>query len=84
MGIRFKLGVEGKKPLGAIANLGTSIKRATDILLPTSRESMSKDMLASNCLPYQALKTYRTITTESDYRRTQTIVEVRRSLNHVL
>jgi len=46
MGIRSKLGVEGKTPLRAIANLGATIKRATDILLPTSRESMSKDMRA--------------------------------------
>ena len=83
MGIRFKFGVEGKKPLGVIANLGTSIKRAADVLLPASRESLSKDMLISNCLPYQALKTYRKIMTESDYRRVQNIVEVRRSLNHV-
>lgn len=83
MGIRFKLGVEGRKPLGAIANLGISIKRTIDILLPVSRESLSKDMLVSDYLPYQALKTCRTIMTEYDYRRAQSIVEVRRSLNHV-
>lgn len=83
MEIRSKLGVEGKTPLRAIANLGATIKRAIDILLPTSRENMSKDMLASNCLPYQASKTYRTIMTESDCRRAQTIVEVQRSLCRV-
>jgi len=83
MGIRSKLGVEGKTPLRVIANLGASIKRATDILLPTSRESMSMDMLASNWLPYQASKTYRTIMTESDCIRAQTIVEVQRFLRRV-
>jgi hypothetical protein len=83
MGIRSRLGVEGKTPLRAIANLGATIKRATDVLLPNSRESMSFDMLASNCLPYQASKTYRTIMTESDCRRAQTIVEVQRSLRRV-
>ena len=83
MGIRSRLGVEGKTPLRAIANLGATIKRATDALLPTSRESMPFDMLASNCLPYQASKTYRTIMTEYDCRRAQTIVEVQRSLRRV-
>jgi len=83
MGIRSKLGVAGKTPLRAIANLGATIKRATDILLPTSRESISKDIFTSNCLPYQAAKTYRTIMTESDCRRAQTIVEVQRSLRRV-
>jgi hypothetical protein len=83
MGIRSKLGVEGKTPLRAIANLGATIKRATEALLPTSRESIPLDMLASNWLPYQALKTYRTIMTESDCRRAQTIVEVQRFLRRV-
>jgi hypothetical protein len=83
MGIRSKLAVEGKTPLRVLANLGATIKRATDILLPNSRESMSKDMLASNWLPYQALKTYRKIMTESDCKRAQTIVEVQRFLRRV-
>ena len=83
MGIRSKLGVEGKTTLRSIANLGVTIKRATEALLPTSRESIPLDMLDSNCLPYQASKTYRTIMTESDCRRAQTIVEVQRSLRHV-
>jgi len=80
MGIRSRLGVEGKTPLRAIANLGATIKRATGLLLPPFRESMSKDMLASNWLPYQASKTYRAIMAESDCRRAQTIAEVQRSL----
>ena len=83
MKIRSGLDVEGKTPLGTIANLGAIIKRATDVLLPTSRESMVKDMLVSNCLPYQASKTYRAIMTESDCRRAQMIVEVQRSLRPV-
>jgi len=83
MGIRSRLGVEGKTPLRTIANLGASIKRATDILLPNSRESIPLDMLASNCLPYEASKTYRTIMVESDCRRAQTIVEVQRSLRRL-
>lgn len=83
MGIRSGLGVEVKTTLRTIANLGAIIKRATDVLLPTSRESMPLDMLASNCLPYQASKTYRTIMTESDCKRAQIIVEVRRSLRPV-
>ena len=84
MGIRFRLGVEGKTPLRAIANLGATIKRATEALLPTSRDSsIPLDMLASNCLPYQASKTYRTIMTESDCRRAQTILEVQRSLRRL-
>jgi len=83
MEIKSKLGVEGKTPLRAIANLGATIKRATDILLPNSRESMPKDLLAPNCLPYQASKTYRTIMTESEWRHAQTIVEVQRSLHRL-
>jgi len=83
MGIRSRLGVEGKTPLRAIANLGASIKRVTDMLLLASRESMPLDMLASNCLPYQASKTYRTIITESDCRRAQTIVKAQQALRRV-
>jgi len=83
MGIRSRLGVEGKTPLRTIANLGATIKRATEVLLPASSESMSFDMLASNCLPYQASKTYRTIVAESDCRRAQVIAEVQRSLCRV-
>jgi hypothetical protein len=83
MGIRSRLGVEGKTPLRAIANLGATVKRATEILLPTSKESIPLEMLASNCLPYEASKTYRTIMTESDCRRAQTMMEVQRSLRRI-
>jgi len=83
MGIRSRLGVDGKTPLRAIANLGATIKRATDALLLISTESMSKDMFASTCLPYQASKTYRTIIAESDCRRAQAIVCVHQSLPRV-
>jgi hypothetical protein len=83
MGIRFRLGVEGRKSLGSITSLGISIKKAIDIFLPDSRESISKDMLVSEYLPYQASKTYKTIMTEYDCRRTQIRAEVRQSLNHV-
>ena len=80
MGIRSRLGIEGKTPLKAIANLGTTIKRAIHVLLPTSGESTSSNMLASNCLLYQASETYRKVMMESDLRRTQAVVEVQRSL----
>jgi len=83
MGIRSRLGVGGKTPLRAIANLGAAIKRAADVLLPTSRETISLDMLGSNWLPYQASKTYRTIMTESDCRRAQATSEVQRLLRRV-
>jgi len=83
MGIRSRLSVEGKTPLRALANLGATIKRAADALLPTSKEKIPLDMFASNCLPYQASKTYRTIMTESDCRRAQTTVEVQRLLRRV-
>jgi len=83
MGIRSRLGIAGKTPLRAIANLGASIKRATHALLPTSRESIPLDMVASNCLPYQASKTYRTIMTESHCRRAQIIAEVQQSLRRL-
>jgi hypothetical protein len=82
MGIRFRSGIEGKTPLRSIANLGASIKGAVEVLLPTLRESIPLDMLASNCLPYQASKTYRTIMTESNCTRTQAFAEVRRSLRY--
>jgi len=71
------------KMLKLNANLGATIKRATEALLPASRESIPLDMLASNCLPYQASKTYRTMMTESDCRRAQAIVEVQRSLRRL-
>jgi hypothetical protein len=83
MGIRSRLGVEGKTSLRTIANLGATIKRATDALLPTSKETIPLDMFVSNCLPYHASKTYRTIMMESDCRRAQAIVEVQRSLRRV-
>jgi hypothetical protein len=83
MGIRLKVGVEGKLLSRAIANLGTTIKRPTDIHLSMSRECIHKDMLASNCLPYQAPRAYRAIIIEADCRRAQRTVEVQRSLSRV-
>ena len=71
------------KMLKLNANLAATIKRVTETLLPTSRDSIPLDMLASNCLPYQASKTYRTIMTEYDCRRAQTMVEVQRSLRRL-
>jgi len=83
MGIGSRLGVEIKTPLRTIANLGATIKRATNVFFPNSRESIPIEMLASNCLPYQASKTYRTIMAESECRRAQIIAEVQRSLVRV-
>jgi len=83
MGIKSRLGVDGKPPLRTITNLGATIKRATEALLSTSKESIPVDMFASNCLPYQASKTYRTIMTESYCRRAQTMLEVQRTLSHL-
>ena len=82
MGIRFRVGIEGKNPLRSIANLGATIKGAAEALLPAFRDSIPLDMLVSNWLPYQASETYRTIMTESNCTRTQTIVEVRRLLRY--
>jgi hypothetical protein len=83
MGIRFRLGLEGRKSLGNITSLGVSIKKAVDMFLPDSRESISKDMLVSKYLPYQASKTYKIIMTEYDCRRAHIKADVRQSLNHV-
>ena len=80
MGIRSRLGVEGRIPSGVVASLGASIRRAAEISLATSREKMPIDMLASNWLPYQASKTYSTIITESNCKRAHIGVEVQRSL----
>jgi len=78
MGIRSRLGVEGKAQLTAIANLGAAIKRAFENRLPTSRESVPIDMLASNFLPYQVSRTYNAIMVESTRIRAQTIVDAQR------
>ena len=83
MGIRSRLGAEGKAPLTAIANLGAAIKRAVELRLPVSKESLPIDMLASNCLPYQASKTYRAIMIEAARMRAQTMVEAQRSLRRL-
>jgi len=82
MGIRSRFGVEGK-PQRTIANLGAAIKRAVELCLPASRESLPIDMLASNCLPYQASKTYRTIMPESACMRAQIMVEAQQSLRRL-
>ena len=83
MGIRARLGAELGPSLSTIADFGATIKRAASVLFPKSRESISCDMFASNYLPYQASKTFRTIIAESNCRRAQTITEVQRSLRIV-
>jgi hypothetical protein len=83
MGTRSRVGLEGNTQFGGIANLVTTIRRATEALLPTSREGMPFDMFSLNCLPFEASRTYKTMMAESDCRRAQTIAEVQRSLCHV-
>jgi hypothetical protein len=83
MGIKSALGVRAGSSLRAVADLGPLIRRVAAVLLPTSRESMPLDLLASNCLPYQASKTYRTIVTEADCNRAQAMVEVQRTLGFI-
>jgi len=78
MEIRSRISVGGKTHYGVIASLGVALKRVAEIRVPTLRESLSVDMFTSNYLPYEASRTYRTIMTEFDCRRAQTIVEVRR------
>ncbi len=80
MEIRSRLGVGAKNNYGIIASLGVALKRVAQIRLPTLSEGISVDMFVSNYLPYDAAKTYRTIMTEFDCRRTQTVVEVQRHL----
>jgi hypothetical protein len=83
MEIKFKIGAEGKTLSGVTAGLGAYIRRIVKVSLPTSMEGISVDMFASDWLPYQASKTYRTILAESDCRRAQTIIELQRSLRCV-
>jgi len=73
----------GQKKLRLNANLGATIKRVTEVLLPASRESIPLDMLASDCLPYQASKTYRKIVSEYDCRRAQITSEAQQALRRL-
>ncbi len=81
--IKSKSIVEGKSPFKSITNLGAAVRKATEILLPNSRESIPVDMFASSCLPYQASKTYKKLTTESDCKRTKTLIDVQMSLRRL-
>lgn len=75
--------MEGKAPLTSIANLGVALKRALELRLPTSRESLPIDMLVSDCLPYEASKTYRIMRTESACMQAENIAEAQRSLRRL-
>ena len=82
MGIKVRLGVEGGVYHRAIANLGAALRRVAEIRLPTLQEGISFGMFASDSLPYEASKTYRTIMTEFDCTRAQTQIQTRQALWH--
>jgi hypothetical protein len=80
MEIRSKLGVEAKAHNRMVKSLGVVLKRVTEMRLSNLKESISLNMFTSNCLPYEASKTYRTIMTEANCRRAQTLVDAQRYL----
>lgn len=84
MGIKFRLGAQRNADHQAISNLGAALRRVAEIRLPTLQDKISVDMFASNSLPYEALKTYRTIKVEFDCRRAHTQAIAQRALSRGL
>jgi hypothetical protein len=77
MAIEFRLRVIEENCLRGITRLGVAFKRVTEIVRLTSKQNLPIDMLAHNCLPYEASKTYRSILTEFECRRGQNLAEAR-------
>ena len=72
--------LEGKVHSRVMSNLGASLRRIVANRLPVLKENISVDMFASNYLPYEASRTYRTIMIELDSKRSQALVETQRQL----
>jgi len=70
MRTRSELDLEGQAHHQVIAHIRLGLKRIAEIRLP-SQKAISADMFASDCLPYEASKTYRTIMTQFDRQRAQ-------------
>ncbi len=81
MRTRSKLELEGQARHQVIAHLRLGLKKIAEIRFPLHR-SISVDMFASDCLPYEASKTYRTIMTEFDRQRAQVRKEAQMALLH--
>jgi hypothetical protein len=71
---------EGKAYYRVMGSLGSSLRRIVANRLPVLRENISVDMFASNYLPYEASRTYRTIMIELDSKRAQALMETQRQL----
>lgn len=62
----------------ALKNLGTIFRRVTSIQLKASRNSVPVAMFTVSCLPYEASRTYHTIMTEFECKRSRALVEAHR------
>lgn len=80
METKFKLGIAPKSHSGVTARLGVLLRKATQIRLLASRETLPVDMFNSDCVPYEVSRTYREIMAEFNCRRAQTSIEVQRNL----
>jgi hypothetical protein len=65
---------------GIVNELGTILRRVASIHSETFRNSIPVGMFAAGCLPYEAAKTYRTIMTEFDCKRSKALVEAQRQV----
>ena len=80
MEMKFKLGIGPKSGSRVTARLGVAFRRATQIHLLTSNETIPVDMFNSVCAPCDASRTYGEIMAEFNCRCAQTSVEVQRNL----
>ena len=77
MGITYKGGLIAKAQIGLFKNLNAVARRASALHMNIFPESIAIGMFTSEYLPYEASQTYRTIKTELEYRRSNSLVEAR-------
>ena len=79
MKTEYKGGLRTGAQFGLIRNLGTIFRRVTAIRFDISHEGIAAGMFAAEYLPYQASKSYRTIKTELEYKRSTVQVDALRA-----
>ena len=79
MKTEFKGGLRTRAQFGLVKNLGTILRRVTAIRLGVFHEGIAAGMFASEYLPYEASKSYRTIKTELECKRSEIQLDILRA-----
>jgi hypothetical protein len=77
MEIRFRGGLRARAQLGIAKNLEVVVRRVTAFRLDAFRNSLPSEMFTCG-VPYEASRTYRTMKSEFECKRSQAMVEAHR------